>query len=59
MTAVAPPPNFQNRWSGSNGVPNGAPPMTTDEFLSYLASHPATGGLGRQLADALVTSGIR
>jgi hypothetical protein len=27
--------------------------MTTDEFLSYLASHPATRRLGRRLAGAL------
>jgi hypothetical protein len=31
-----------------------APPrMSTDEFLSYLASHPATRRLGRRLAGAL------
>jgi hypothetical protein len=27
--------------------------MTTDEFLSYLAGHPATRRLGRRLAGAL------
>ncbi|KAF2738446.1 hypothetical protein EJ04DRAFT_52738 [Polyplosphaeria fusca] len=37
MTAVAPPPNFQNisrqGWNGSNGVPNGA---TADDFRMYM-----------------------
>jgi hypothetical protein len=27
--------------------------MSTDEFLAYLASHPATSRLGRRLAGAL------
>ncbi|KAL1612690.1 hypothetical protein SLS60_000919 [Paraconiothyrium brasiliense] len=35
MTAVAPPVNFQNRWSGPNGVPNGAAPMS-DEFRMFM-----------------------
>jgi len=33
--------------------------MTTDEFLGYLAGHPATAGLGHDLAEALVTTGLR
>ncbi|PSN70432.1 hypothetical protein BS50DRAFT_312426 [Corynespora cassiicola Philippines] len=40
MTAVAPPPNFQNisrqSWTGSNGVPNGAPPMSSDDFRMFM-----------------------
>ncbi|KAF2658495.1 hypothetical protein K491DRAFT_592848 [Lophiostoma macrostomum CBS 122681] len=36
MTAVAPPPNFQNisrqGWNGPNGVANGASAMTTDDY---------------------------
>jgi hypothetical protein len=27
--------------------------MSTDEFLAYLSSHPATSRLGRRLAGAL------
>ncbi|KAL5427901.1 hypothetical protein PMIN06_000639 [Paraphaeosphaeria minitans] len=34
MTAVAPPVNFQNRWSGPN-APNGAAPMS-DDFRMFM-----------------------
>ncbi|KAF2476488.1 uncharacterized protein BDR25DRAFT_66396 [Lindgomyces ingoldianus] len=40
MTAVAPPPNFQNiarqGWSGSNGVANGVNPMGDNDFRMFM-----------------------
>ncbi|ORY19708.1 hypothetical protein BCR34DRAFT_471208 [Clohesyomyces aquaticus] len=40
MTAVAPPPNFQNiarqGWTNSNGVPNGANAMNGDDFRMFI-----------------------